>query len=63
MILYDEELIDTEDLFEIDELVLMKATYKLKSFNIEKFAVGIKDEDGDIVNIIELTEKIKQQTI
>ena len=58
MIVYDEELIGTEDIFENDEVVLIKSTFKSKLFNIQKLEAGIKDNDGDIVRIIEISEKI-----
>lgn len=55
MIIYDEELLDTEDIFENDEIVLMKSTFKSKFFIIQKLAVGVKNENGEIV---EISEKI-----
>ena len=58
MIIYDEELIDTEDIFENEEVVLMKSTFKSKFFSIQKLAVGVKNENGDIVKIIDVSEKI-----
>ena len=58
MIIYDEELIDTEDIFENDDVVLMKSTFKSKLFSTQKLAVGIKNENGDIVKIVEVSEKI-----
>lgn len=58
MIIYDEELIDTEDIFENDDVVLMKSTFKSKLFITQKLAVGIKNENGDIVKIVEVSEKI-----
>ena len=58
MVIYDEELIDTEDIFENDEVVLMKSTFKSKLFNTQKLAVGVKNENGDIVKIVEINEKI-----
>lgn len=54
---YDAELIDTEDIYENDDVVLMKAMYKLQHFNLEVISAGVKDNNGDIVKIIELTQK------
>lgn len=58
MILYDEELNYSVDLFENDEVVLTKYFFKAKHFDIEKIGVGIKDECGDIVKIVIASEKI-----
>lgn len=52
-----EELIGVEDIFENDELVLMKATFKPNYDKIVRTSVGIKDEKGDIVRIITVDEK------
>lgn len=57
MILFDGEFLDVDDIFENDEYVLTKATYKLKYFNMEVTSVGIKDENGDIVKLIEVDRK------
>ena len=51
------ELIDTEDIFENDEYVLIKATYKSKDVKTVITSVGIKDERGDIVRIIDIDKK------
>ena len=51
------ELIDTEDIFENDEYVLIKATYKSNDIKTVITSVGIKDERGDIVKIIDIDEK------
>lgn len=53
------ELIDTEDIFENDEYVLIKATYKSKDVKTVITSVGIKDERGDIVRIIDIDEKTR----
>ncbi len=53
-----EELVSVEDIFENDELVLMKATFKPSYDKIVRTSVGIKDETGDIVKIITVDEKI-----
>lgn len=58
MIIYDEELIDTEDIFENNEVVLIKSIFKSKLFNTQKLAVGVKNKNGDIVKIVEISEKI-----
>lgn len=58
MIIYDKELIDIEDVFENDEVLLMKSTYKAKHFSVELLSVGVKNENGDIVKIVDISEKI-----
>lgn len=58
MIIYDKELIDIEDVFENDEVLLMKSTYKAKHFTVEQLSVGVKDKTGDIVRIVDISEKI-----
>lgn len=51
------ELISVEDIFENDELVLMKAIYKKNSFRISILSVGFKDESGDIIRIKDVEER------
>lgn len=51
------ELISVEDLFENDELVLMKAIYKKGVFKISVLSLGFKDEIGDIVRVKDIEEK------
>lgn len=53
----DLELIDTEIFFENENVVLIKAIYKLKYFNLEVTSVGVKDTKGDIERIIDLTQR------
>ena len=53
-----EELIDVEDIFENDELVLMKATFVRNSETVIDTSVGIKDDEGDIVRIITVNKKV-----
>lgn len=50
------ELFDIEDIFENDEYVLIKATYKSKNGKSVITSVGIKDETGDIVKIVDVDE-------
>lgn len=52
-----KELISVEDIFENDELVLMKAIYKKNSLHIKVLSVGFKDESGDIVRIVDVDKK------
>lgn len=52
------ELLGIEDVFENDELVLMKATYQKNSFKIVEISVGLKDADGDIVRIVDVDKKL-----
>lgn len=58
MIIYDKKLIDVEDIFENDDVVLMKSTYKAAHFMVEQLSVGIKDSNGDISKIVDVSEKI-----
>lgn len=58
MIIYDKELIDIEDVFENDEVVLMKSIYKAKHFSVEQLSVGVKDKNGDVVKIVDISERI-----
>lgn len=53
----DKELISIEDIFENDELVLMKAVYKKGVFKISVLSVGFKDESGDIIRIVDVEER------
>ncbi|MGN1329091.1 MAG: hypothetical protein ACI4V4_05285 [Eubacterium sp.] len=46
------ELMSVNDIFENSELVLMKATFGNSLFKIIRTDVGLKNEDGDIVDII-----------
>lgn len=58
MIIYDKELIDIEDVFENDEVVLMKSIYKAEHFSVEQLSAGVKDKNGDIVKIVNISERI-----
>ncbi len=49
---FKEELIKTEDIFENDDLVLIKATFIRNSETVIDTSVGIKDDAGDIVKIV-----------
>ena len=53
----DFELISTEDLYEDDDVVVRRTG---KAFNaiVDNIDVAIKNEDGDITNIVELKSKI-----
>ncbi|MGN1420965.1 MAG: hypothetical protein ACI4XC_05580 [Eubacterium sp.] len=46
------ELMNVKDIFENNELVLMKATFGNSFFKITRTDVGLKNDDGDIVDII-----------
>ena len=46
------ELINVSDIFENNELVLMKATFGNAFFRIIRTDVGLKNDEGDIVDII-----------
>ena len=53
----DFELISTEDLYE-DDVVVIKRTGKAFNAVVDNIDVAIKNEDGDITNIVELKSKI-----
>ncbi len=46
------ELINVKDIFENNELVLIKATFGNSFFRIIRTDIGLKDENGDIADII-----------
>lgn len=54
----DFELISTEDLYEDDDVVVIKRTGKAFNTVVDNIDVAIKNEDGDITNIVELKSKI-----
>lgn len=54
----DSELINVEELYENDELILMKSTFDYGEFKVIQTDVGIKDNTGDIVKIITVDSKI-----
>ena len=54
----DFELISTEDLYEDDDVVVIKRTGKAFNAVVDNIGVAIKNEDGDITNIVELKSKI-----
>ena len=54
----DFELISTEDLYEDDDVVVIKRTGKAFNAVVDNIDVAIKNEDGDITNIVELKSKI-----
>ena len=56
----DFELISTEDLYEDDDVVVIKRTGKAFNAVVDNIDVAIKNEDGDITNIVELKSKIVQ---
>lgn len=51
------ELLNVEDLFENDELVLTKAIYQKNSFKTVLISVGFKDTDGDIIRMVDVDIK------
>lgn len=53
----NEELVSIENIFENNDYVLMQATYVPKPQKIIRTSVGIKDEKGDIIEIIDVDEK------
>lgn len=54
----DFELISTEDLYEDDDVVVIRRTGKAFNAVVDNIDVTIKNEDGDITNIVELKSKI-----
>lgn len=54
----DFELISTEDLYEADDVVVIRRTGKAFNAVVDNIDVAIKNEDGDITNIVELKSKI-----
>lgn len=52
------ELISTEDLYEDDDVVVIRRTGKAFNAVVDNIDVAIKNEDGDITNIVELKSKI-----
>lgn len=54
----DFELISTEVLYEDDDVVVIRRTGKAFNAVVDNIDVAIKNEDGDITNIVELKSKI-----
>lgn len=54
----DFELISTEDLYEDDDVVVIRRTGKAFNAVVDNIDVAIRNEDGDITNIVELKSKI-----
>lgn len=54
----DFELISTEDLYEDDDVVVIRRTGKAFNAVVDNIDVAIKNEDGDTTNIVELKSKI-----
>jgi len=57
MVHFDAELVDTQDFYEDDAIVLTKYFFKSECFDIERICACVKDNSGDIVKIIEITER------
>lgn len=55
-----DELIQIEDVLENDEYVLIKAIYIAENQSFTEISVGIKDQSGDIVKIVNV-DKYKNQ--
>lgn len=55
--MYNEELVDICDLFENDDVVIIKATYKTEDLIIERIEAGVKEPNGDVLKIIRISEK------
>ncbi|MCI5735560.1 MAG: hypothetical protein SOY48_05430 [Eubacterium sp.] len=52
------ELISTKDLYEDDDIVVISRIGKIFNAEVEIIDVAIKDESGDIINIVEMKHKI-----
>lgn len=52
------ELISTRDLFEDDDIVIIRRIGKVFNAKVEIIDVAIKDENGDITGIMEVKHKI-----
>lgn len=57
----EEELISVEELYENDELILMKSIFDYGEFKVIQTDVGIKDDTGDIVKIVTVDSRIVKQ--
>lgn len=57
MVHFDTELVDAQDYYEDELIVLTKYFFKSKCFDIERICACVKDESGDIVRIVNLTER------
>ena len=53
----EAELISVEELYENNELILMKSTFDYGDFKVIQTDVGIKDNTGDILKIITVDSK------
>ena len=49
-----KNLIDIKDIFENDRLIVMETEQQKDGQNIYELSVGIKDDNGDIVEIVDL---------
>ena len=52
------DLVSTEDLYEDDNLVLIKSIFRIFNSELEKIDVAIKDECGDIVKFITVKSRL-----
>ncbi len=57
MVHFDAELVDAQDFYEDDVIVLTKYFFKSECFDIERICACVKDNSGDIVKIIKITER------
>ena len=51
------KLLEVNNVFDNEELVLMKSTFDYGEFKVIQTDVGIKDDTGDIVKIITVDSK------
>lgn len=54
----DCELLKVEELFEDDDLILMRSKFNDSGINIQCTDVGIKDESGDIERVVTVDSKV-----
>lgn len=57
MVHFDAELVDAQDYYEDEQIVLTKYFFKSKCFDIERISACVKDNSGDIVKIVNITER------
>lgn len=54
----DCELLKVEELFEDDDLILMRSKFNDSGINVQCTDVGIKDESGDIERVVTVDSKV-----
>ena len=54
------KLSEVNDIFENDELVVMKVTFEVSGQKIVNTDIGIKDSTGDIIRIVTVSSRITE---